>query len=97
MFVIGVVGMALMDKTVTMVAVMASSVVSIITITVSVLMFADSRYALASEVHDDIRELRIRTVEDELFNLESTPESERTAIDRAKIERFKRELSDIKE
>jgi hypothetical protein len=87
-----------MDKTATMVAVMASSVVSIITITISVLMFADGRYAMASEttaIHDDIKQLRIRTIEDELFDLESI--AEKSPIDRAKIERFKRELENIQE
>jgi uncharacterized protein (DUF3084 family) len=87
-----------MDKTATVVAVMASSVVSIITITVSILMFADSRYAMADEVaniHGDIKQLRIRTIEDELFDLESR--EAKSPIDRAKIERFKRELDNLQE
>ena len=79
-----------------------SSVVSIITMSVGLLLFADGRYASANELedlrieqHNAFVDMRARSIEDALFDLQSVPESKRTPLDRAKIERYLRELEDL--
>jgi len=88
-----------MDKSILTTA-MVSSTATIIAITISVLGFADARYAKAEDLEgfkDQFSDLRRASIEDSLFDLESIKPSERTPTDLAKIERFKRELQDLKD
>jgi hypothetical protein len=91
-----------MEKgTITLITIM-SSVVSIVTMSVGLLLFADGRYASATDLeelrmdqHTAFVDMRVRSIEDELFDLQSVPNSARTPLDRAKVERYLRELREL--
>jgi hypothetical protein len=91
-----------MDKSAITIITIMSSVVSIVTMSVGLLLFADGRYASANELeelreeqHSAFVDMRMRSIEDELFDLQSVPDAQRTPLGRAKVERYLRELREL--
>lgn len=93
-----------MEKSAITLITIMSSVISIVTMSVGLLLFADGRYASADELedlridqHSAFVDMRMRSIEDELFDLQSVPDAQRTALGRAKVERYLRELRELQD
>jgi len=70
---------------------------------IGAVLWFDSRYAQASELHE-LREeqesafiaARVKDIEDSLFDIEAKSRENWTDLDRAKMARFKRELETLR-
>jgi len=89
-----------LDKTTTSVGIIMSATVSVITMSVGALLWADSRYVSAEtfedaqdQTHQEFSNIRKNDLEDKVFELQllETP----TNLDKAKLDRYQRQLDDL--
>ena len=82
------------------------SILTLVSMLVGGVISVDSRYAKAAEVEMQqqsivketkyaIDQLRKQSLEDKIFELELTPEDKRTQINKALLEKYKRDMQSI--
>ena len=92
----------MIDKSAITITTILSTIVTIISLSIGGIVWADSRYAknedvqkLMIEQRKQFVELKRSTIDDRLFELQLIPVEQRTALDHAKIERYKRKLEEM--
>ena len=89
-----------MDKTTTTLGIMMSAGVSIITMSIGALLWADSRYVSAetfeqaqTQTQKEFSNIRKNDLEDKIFELQLLDNP--TNLDKAKIDRYQRQLDEL--
>jgi len=89
-----------MDKTTTTIGIIMSAGISIITMSVGALLWADARYVSAetfddaqTQTHKEFSNIRKNDLEDKIFELQllDSPSN----LDKAKLDRYQRQLEDL--
>tara|TARA_B110000211_G_C14055883_1_gene543309 strand:+ start:400 stop:675 length:276 start_codon:yes stop_codon:yes gene_type:complete len=89
-----------MDKTTTTLGIMMSAGISIITMSIGALLWADSRYVSAetfdqaqTQTKKEFSNIRKNDLEDKIFELQLLDNP--SNLDRAKIDRYQRQLDEL--
>ena len=89
-----------MDKTTTTLGIMMSAGISIITMSIGALLWADSRYVSAetfdlaqTQTKKEFSNIRKNDLEDKIFELQLLDNP--TNLDKAKIDRYQRQLDEL--
>jgi len=89
-----------MDKTTTTIGIVMSAGISIITMSIGALLWADARYVSAQtfedaqqQNHEEFVNSRKQVLEDKVFELQLLENP--STLDKAKLDRYQRQLEDL--